>query len=550
MSTKILSTITAAVLTAALTAPAEAQEPIINNSLGTAPVAPGATPVQFGPPVFAQELFGPNSEGVRLEMKRSNMGSWEPVEIRVSYPSGTLLSVDNEKSAVFTYRISGAVFAEDVSGGDLSFRAGAAPGTAIGGFTFAAGPDGGGGRKGDDFVSYTVTATADTNLSTTSLSYFFNFIVPDLEMVTVADGETLDDRRIILSVTIDPPAASRFGSTGNNFPKFPATLPSTDHMATIAFIDPAYMLTVSPAETATEEQLGQISLDDDTMLVATGSVALVREGRSLVQISGLGDSEVSGLRISDVSVEDTSTDLHTNHKIGDAETPFQAGTTDMLRVVASGNFSASDRLFLSTSTGNTLAYNENSDIPLTISADGTTAEGSAPLSGTGALTQGSSYNLYYAPGGSIRRGSIGSSYTLDFASATAKDAMTAAKDLMLEYSGIQFTNYAYAIPHPDAMDQGNLRIRCEGASPCTIFFRCRDEGGNDVGSFARTLVNAETTRRFSSMDLHDMIGGNWPRRQRLACSMHSSSRVAVQLLVRSGGTLTNNSFIGGLDASQ
>lgn len=382
-------------------------------------------------------------------------------------------------------------------------------------------------------------------LSDTTNANYFLFLVPDMEMVTVADGETQDDRRIILTATVDPPAGNRFGASVGDFPKFPASTPTTDHMATIAFINPAYTLTIAPDEMAEEAHDGQISLDDDTMLTATST-------NPLIQISGVGDSNVSGVRISTVTVNNVQNDLNADQRTG-ASTPtaFSVGTTDRLRVTVSGNFSASDRLFLSsTATGNSVAYDEDSDVTLTISADGTTAEGSAPLSGTGSVTVGSPYSLYYTPGGGpIRRGPLGSSYTLDFAAATARDTMMAAKDLTLEYSGISFTNYAYAIPGPNAADAGNLRIRCEGASDCTVFFRCVNQAGRDVGGFERTTIGAGVTEHFSSMELATMLGVNdWTGR--LACSLHSSSRVAVQLLVRSGGTLTNNSFIGGLDASQ
>lgn len=468
-----------------------------------------------------------------------------PVAVDISYPAGTDRSVSMGQSAIFTFTVTGAVFAEDISGGDLAFRAGADD-TLISGVTFSEGRNGGGGQRGDNFVSYTVTATADAGitLSTNSVSNYFRFLVPDLEMVTVADGETLDDRRIMITATVDPPAASRFGNAGSNFPKFPASSPTTDHMATIAFIDPAYSLSITPSSMSTTVHSGQISLEDETMFTATTT-------NPVLQINGFGDSAESGVLVSSVRVMNRRSTSHVgDHKIADADTVFMAGTTDLLQVVVRGNFSQSDRLFLAgPASGNSVTYDEDDHFLLTISEDGMTAEGSARLSGTtGNITVGDPYALYYVPSGTISRGAIASSYTLNFAAATARDTTMAAKDLTLEYSGINYTNYAYAVPHPDAADAGNLRVRCEGASPCTIFFRCRDEGGNDVGSFARTMLGAGATRRLSSADLLEMIGGNWPRRQRLACSIHSSSRVAVQLLVRSGGTLTNNSFVGGLEA--
>ena len=539
MGTKILSTVTAAALTAMLVAPVGAQTEHVTPLRNTGTNIDGASTQ------FAQELFGPNSGSVKLALASV---------IRINYGASSGVTVDEGQSAVFTFRFTGARLAEPVSAGDLSY-------TDSGDFVFSQGRDGGGGQRGDDFVSYTVTAPEGGG--TVALQgKGFTFAVPDVEMVSVADGETPRDRMVIVTVTIEPPAQDRFSTGGSNFPKYPATSTATDtpdvnaedeqpgprNAVAIARIVPAYTLAVDPSATSETAHMGQIDLDDPTMLTATSSTA------QLIKIGGLGANATSGIKLSSVTIEDTAGD----QKAADGSTNFSAGTTDMLRVAVSGNFSSSDRLFLSATTTGDVTYNESNDLLLTISADGTTAEGAGPLAGTGAIVAGSQRALYYVPGGGrIGRGDIGVRYTLDFAAATARDSMMAGKPLTLEYSGINFTTYAYGIPDPSNQDSGNLRIRCEGASTCTVFFRCMDQRGGRVGGFVRTTIQGESVQRYSSGDIATMLGvDGWMVNLgdrvggRLSCSLHSSSRVSVQLLVRSGGVLTNNTFIGGLGASQ
>ena len=535
MGTKILSTITAVFLTAALAASVGAQQATEHvTRLGNV-----SSNIDAAAPVFAQEIFGPNSGSVKLTLAGTAVVQYQAA---TATPGGTV-SVDPGETAVFTYSFSGARLAEPISAGDLSYSNAAD-------FSFSPGRDGGGGEKGDNFVSYTVTATAGAVPKVVS-GQMFTFRIPDLEMVTVAGEKDADDRRIILTVTIDPPARSRFSGGANTFPKYPVSSTAMDttsgpgqpgprNQVIVARIDPAYELSVVPPATSTEPNTASINLNDPTMITATSTAA------NLIQVSGLGDSAMSGIKLSSVTVSDAAG----NQRTADNTADFSAGTTDMFRIAVTGNFAAADRLFLSGTTSGNVTYSRTADTLLTISADGTSAEGARPLAGTGALAIGTQHALYFVPGGGqIQRGTIGTMYSLDFASATARDSAMGGKDLTLEYSGISFTNYAYAIPGPNAADVGNLRVRCEGASDCVVFFRCMDTAGMNVGGFERANIGAGSVTRMSSMDIATMLGvEDWTGR--LSCTIHSSSRVSVQLLVRSGGTLTNNTFIGGLDAAQ
>ena len=52
----------------------------------------------------------------------------------------------------------------------------------------------------------------------------------------------------------------------------------------------------------------------------------------------------------------------------------------------------------------------------------------------------------------------------------------------LEYSGVDMKARAYAIPNPDSMDMGNVRIKCEvgGMLTCTTFIECDPQEGGDA----------------------------------------------------------------------
>lgn len=510
-----LTTIAAVVLTVALVVPAAAQ------SVGTT----------TGAVEYAQELFGPNSESIKLDIG---------AVLRIGY-GATATAVAAGQSATFTFRFNGARLAEAINSGDFAlYNASGVRQDAP--FIYSEGEDGGGGQKGDDFVSYKVTSAPGAASALANLR--FDFIVPDVDTVTVADGETEDDRKITVDVTITPPPGSRFGLTADNFVKYPADgAAANSNRFDIAVINPAYSITVVPAATSTEAHRGEITLDDPRSLTATST-------SPLIDVMGFDDTARKGIRISTATIIEESGD----QKQSDGSTDFTAGVTDMFTVVARGNFAPSDRLFFSNMvvTSGSVSYREDNDLLLELSSDGTSARGSIPLSGTGAISVADDHALYYVPAGGqeIRRGPIKSAYTLDFAAATAKDIDEAAKDLTLEYSGINYTNYAYAIPSTNATDRANLRVRCEGASECTAFFRCTDQEGMDIGGFPRTNIAAGITEHISSMELAEMLGvDDWSGR--LSCSIHSSSRLSVQLLVRSAtGTLTNNTFISGLEAME
>ena len=524
MGTRILTAIATAVLTVTFASQAAAQTLTGGN-------------VDNASRVFAQELFGPNSGGVKVSIRGHS-------NIQITYPSTANVSVDSGNYAIVTFRIQGARLAEPVRAGDFTFRLGTSPNTVASGFTFTAGENEGGGLKGDDFVSYRVTSSADSNAATVlsattgSISNHFRFNIPDLDTISVANEEDADDRKVTIAITVTPPAGSRFGSAGNTFPKFPSGS-TVNNEITAARIEPAYSVVVTPASTSIDAHLGNINLDDPTLLTATSS-------SPLIDVSGVGDTVRKGVKISTVTVMATSGNQST--AVGNDD--FSLGTTDRFRAAVTGNFAASDTLFLSTMTSGAVTYDEDSNFTLAISSDGTSAEGSRPFGGTGAIVAGTPYALYFVPGGGqIRRGSIGSTYTIDVAAATGRDNSGSGKDLTLEYSGINFTNYAYAIPGPDAIDLANLRIRCEGASACVVFFRCTNEQGMPVGDFVRQNISAGALEYISARDLATLLDvDTW--NGRLSCSLHSSSRVAVQLLVRSDGTLTNNTFIGGLDPGQ
>lgn len=495
--------------------------------------------------IFAQELFGPNSGSVRLDINRSGSQS----QLVLTYPADATAVLGGEYADI-TYTFEGAVLAEPITSSNLAVSGGGSAN-----FRFGPGRDGGGGTKGSDFVSYRITSNVTPPATAALASVVATFIVPDLEMISVAEEEEDSDRVVTVTITVSPPASSPFSPTTQGFPRFPAadatanSQPSGTAPVTIARIMPAYSLTTSPASTSQDPHEGLIDLNDRSMLAATSTPQTV----TIKKLGGDDAADVSAIKVSTVTVtKSTSTVL------GADATAYSALETDRLRVRVAGNFAESDRLILSRndeSGGGSFTY-ATADLALTISGDGTTAAGSMPLIGTGGVDAESSavtLALYYAPGGDdIGRGTIKSTYALDFAASTARDTNLAAKDLTLELQGINFTNYAYGIPSPTAAtgDETNLRIRCEGASACTAFLRCKDGQGAEIGRFAQVDIMAERVEHISSTELAERLGvgvAGW--NSRLSCSIHSSSRLAVQLLIRSGGTLTNNTFIGGLDAA-
>jgi hypothetical protein len=149
----------------------------------------------------------------------------------------------------------------------------------------------------------------------------------------------------------------------------------------------------------------------------------------------------------------------------------------------------------------------------------------------------------------LGRGSFATTFQVVYDSAGTKDPAAAMAMASLEYAGVDMKARAYAIPNPDNMDTGNVRIKCEagGMLTCTTFIECDLQEGGDALFGEVGEIAAGATMHLQAGDIANLLGeDSWTGR--LSCDVLSDRNVSVQVLVRSDNSLVNNTYVDDMSA--
>ena len=114
----------------------------------------------------------------------------------------------------------------------------------------------------------------------------------------------------------------------------------------------------------------------------------------------------------------------------------------------------------------------------------------------------------------------------------------------LVYNGVDMQARAYAIPPASHDDDGNVRIKCEatGDAMCTVFLDCNEQDGMARFGELGDTIAAGATEHLTGGAIADVLGiDDWTGR--LSCDVLSANEVSVQVLVRSGESLINNTYV-------
>lgn len=502
MRKKLSSIIGAVVVTAALTTPSSAQT-IDANTVQAASVTGAVT--------FAKEIFSPGSDpAINLR----------GVEVTIGYGQLATTNIAAGRDATITYTLSGGTFAD----------APAKPVYREGGTEQAAKvtiSDGTGATVGSSSVSYRVTVGSSALNQASSAFVFTLPRVQGVASVLSAPAVNMVEPTIAVMITVSP----TYPSLANSFPMFPqAATPDDQRSLTVA--SSANYVTIAsmyPQANATTTA-AVIDTNNPTRLVPTTSDGTVQSA----QVRGVPNGGTIGLVVSRIQVG-----RNTGALTEDGATTIIPVSGDRFIVQAMGNFAPGDVLFYSTDAN----YGATEGLTIT----GQTARLEMELiSGLSNLPT----TLYYVPAaGSVREGTFSSSYIVDLRQKNNAYAgpTIAPGNVMTSFSGITTRGYAYALPNPESGDIGNLRIRCQGSAACEVFLQCMDMAGARVGDggLKRVTIAAGAVEHLSTRSsLPELLGVSmWTGR--LSCNIMSNREIGVQLLVRSGDTLTNNTYIGG-----
>ena len=159
--------------------------------------------------------------------------------------------------------------------------------------------------------------------------------------------------------------------------------------------------------------------------------------------------------------------------------------------------------------------------------------------------------LFYAPNGEdgLRPATFRSRFMVDFDSADVADkdwepASSMDNQFATMFTVVEDTQHAYAIPELGATDQGNVRIKCEVATECEVYLECDDTAGNSRFAQLGDPIDGRSTRTLNAMAIADELNfGDDGWEGSLSCTVYSSREITVQVMVRSAGTLVNQTYI-------
>ena len=157
--------------------------------------------------------------------------------------------------------------------------------------------------------------------------------------------------------------------------------------------------------------------------------------------------------------------------------------------------------------------------------------------------------LLYVPNGAegLRPAVFRSSFMVDFDSDEVSDkdwASDSTPDFTTSYTLVEDTQYAYAIPELGATDEGNMRIKCEVATECEVYLECDDSAGASQFAQLGDAIAGRSTRTLNAAAIADELDfGDDGWQGSLSCIVYSTREISVQVLVRSAGTLVNQTYI-------
>jgi hypothetical protein len=516
-----------------------------------------------GGPSYAADLFGDGSDDVVLSYAdvEAVSGDTSTTPPTVCVPPGTnapqvLIELGDTSADSGTgsqtfaanskleiaYMLTGATFGERVSNGDVMAAHNGAN-TSVAARVIE------GGAPGDSQVIFEVEATqaitysADwtppegTNCVATDFARgdadekaVLVFTVPALTEASAAlGGPALGPTGVRVSVTVDGIGATGLSDYPQRDQAFDADANSDGKKD--ADSGSRLLLTKSGKSAVTLTRTmgtdGVISPDArETLLGATGKPLnpqqLMVGGVAVGVDSSLAQSDGEGF-----SVEDATGRRNDGDGAGE------------LLISSMGDFRSDDMLYLDMN-GNA-KYDAGAEVDMMLTMDGGMASGAVSLDG---ITSGT---LYYVPNGkdALRSGSISTSYSASYTQATNLAPRATASLSELNYSGAATALLAYAIAPPSSPDESNIRIRCDSSSDCQVYLACDGADGMDYFGKMDAKIGARMVETVTAMELAEVVGAeDADFAGRMSCEVIGSS-INVQVLTRSGGTLVNNTYVGG-----
>ena len=160
--------------------------------------------------------------------------------------------------------------------------------------------------------------------------------------------------------------------------------------------------------------------------------------------------------------------------------------------------------------------------------------------------------LLYAPNRNdpLRPGGYRTSWAVDFNGSAsdkpAEPASSVGNTHTTQYTVVEDDQVAYAIPPGTTGDVGNVRVKCDVATQCTVYLECDHADGRTWFEQVPDAIPGRSTLVLTSESMRTVLGmddDEWTR-GRLSCTVYSTRSISLQVLTRSdSGVLVNNTYV-------
>lgn len=506
---------------------------------------------QEGAKIYASELFGADSANLVADYQ----GDSPTLKLRLTLDATQATAIDTRDATEITMTLANATLARNVRASDFTVEV---PHTSIvDPDTLNTVPmsvrDRQNGSRGDNSVTFEVVATGALSLATGTIVEF-GWELPPLTGLNPL-------RPVTATVAVDAGGGSGFKSSDADG----VTVgPNTHQSATGGVLRLAGpvgadgttrpsvpLLSFENAMTFTASGGGSASID-----LASGRTRILRAAAWLPDQAYLG-SVTAGVPAGDA--------LQLDGK------PFsigrrQHGEGDLL-ISVSGQFQGSgDQMWLDLNgnhqpdSGETLSLRDgmmSGRFSLLEVAGDTRATGESDeqrrLRTEGVATR----SLIYRPNGTdtLRPATYRSNFSVDFDADESADKAVQTTTLRTEYTvmaaagqaaaaPIVAMRQAPAVPPMNSVDVGNIRVKCEVSTDCTVYLECDDSTGESWFAQLPDPIPGRSTLRLTSENIAMHLGvaeEGWDGR--MSCAVMSTADISIQVLIRSGGVLVNNTYV-------
>ena len=479
------------------------------------------------PVTYAKEIFGGDDPAdLDLTLTTDNIATDAPVDVdeqtsvavKLWLEDGQSVAADSELEVTFT--LTGGIFGQAVNWTDLSAETGGDGVGSVGNLMKKGGSQQG-GAAGDASVSLRVLVPDARTINGPSgggnTGAFVRLDVKSLEGAAGLAG----------AGTVTVAAAMRVTS-GPDL-NFPTMLVKRDEVKAVTAAPDAV-----PPVVAVEYVRGTSNMIANSALAVTftgaggttGNIDLANRAKLAAPATKVGVASLSYVK-------------NTDAKEADGKASFSAsdGAAANITVTVSGMVRDTDTVYFDQDMDGKPGAKEGLDI-----ADGVATK-SFRLSNAG-----SGATVYFVPDGTtnMTAGRLNASFAVEYDATSVVNPGAKTGGANLVYNGVESKARAYAIPNPGMNDIGNIRIKCEagGTAMCTIFLDCNEQNGmghfgelgSEIPAGATMVLQADGIAEVLEVDEWD---------GRLSCDVLSSNPVSVQVLVRSGNSLVNNTYISG-----